>query len=105
MAASICGAMKPPIPPAEYRRDNASERRRTNQRATPACAAMIAPVATPIPTISPNATIARTTVSTIVASITEPAITKPLPMTSVQRTPMRLTLAATSGPGRPDIAR
>ena len=58
---------------------------------------MIAPVATPMPTSRPKANTASQAFLTMVASIVAPTIKKALPITSVQRTPSRLTLIATSG--------
>ncbi len=80
-------ATKPPMAPAEYSTDSAKDRRRTNQRANPACEANAAPVATPVPTSRPKQSIAPSAPVTTVAISSEPAMMSELPSTSVLRTP------------------
>jgi hypothetical protein len=88
---------------AEYNTESASERRRTNHRAKPACDANAAPVATPLPTNRPKHSMPPIPLVTTVAISRAPMTISALPKTSVLRTPNRFTLRATKGPGNPDI--
>ncbi len=96
-------ATKPPMALAEYSTDKARDRRRTNHRASPAWDAKAAPVATPVPTSRPKHSMAPNPPVTTVAISKAPMMMKPLPRIRVLRTPKRLMLTATSGPGNPDM--
>src|SRR5450631_80468 len=96
-------ATKPPMAPAEYSTAKARDRRRTNHRASPAWDAKAAPVATPVSTNRPKHSMAPSPPVTTVAISRAPTMMKTLPRIRVLRTPKRLTLTATSGPGNPDM--